>query len=253
MGYSYHRRVVYPTRIHLHTGSTKTVGLEKLINIDEPIVLLTPLKGLGKLKPILLIETKTANSMVLVHPRQQIRNFQLQGAIGTAILILWLGLGLKGAIDAIVVVAIVSSIAVAIAIAKVNRGQENNPQLRGRLLLEQRLFKQSDDWGQRLYQLQKELSSLYRTIQQLRPYDENQLFRIDSLSKHPRELRYFENRYHLLSELIECYLLAKSLIDTSAPIIQLTAEVPLDLREQLSNFAQKIEHLEQEYRLIDQT
>lgn len=249
LGYSNHRRVVYQTRIHLQNGSTKTVGLEKLIDIEEPIVLLTPLKGLGRLKPILLIERKTASPLTLIHPRQQSRKFQLQGAIGTAILIVFLGLALKGTIDAIVFVAIVSGLAVAATITRINRGEEKNLQLRSRLLIEQRLFRRSDDWGQRLSQLHKELSSIYHIIQQLRSYDEKQLFRISSLSKNPEERRYFENRYRILSELVECYLLAKSLIDTSIPIIQLTTEVPLDLNEKLSNFAQKIEYLEREYRM----
>ncbi|WP_299405493.1 hypothetical protein [Acaryochloris sp. IP29b_bin.148] len=249
LGYSYHRRAVYQARIQLDTGATKTVALNKLIKIDEPIVLLTPLKGLGKLKPILLIEKKTANPVILVHPRQNIRKFQLQGAIGAAILIFGLGLALQGAIAAIIVAAIASSFAVAIAIARVHRGGEENPQIRSRLLLEQRLLRQSADWGQRVQQLQKEFSHLYHTIQRLRPYDEDQLFQIDSLSKKPKERRYFENRYHILSELIEYYLLAKSLIDTSVPIIQLTAEIPLDLKAQLSNFDQRIKHLEHEYQV----
>jgi len=246
--YSYRQRVIYQAQLHLQTGSTKTVELEKLINIDEPIVLLTPLKGLGKLKPILLIETKTANSIFLVHPRQHIRKLQLQGAIWTTILTIWLGLSLNGALNTIVVVAVVSSLVVSIAIFRLNRGEENNPQLRSRLFLEQRLLRQSDGWSQRLHQLQKELSNLHRVKQRLLPYSKDQRFRIDSLSKTPRERRYFEDRYHRLSKLVAHYILAKELIDSSIQTIQLTEEVQIDFGNQLIAFTQEIEHLEEQYQ-----
>lgn len=249
LSYSNRHRVVYQARIHLQTGSTKTVALEQQINNSEPVILVTPLKGLGKLKPILLLETENENSHLLIHPRQQVRLLQIQGAIWTAILVLYLGLSLKGAVNAIVIVAMVSSFAVATTISRVSRGAENNPQIRGRLFLEQQLIKHSIDWGQRLYQLEKELSNLQRVNQSLRPYDEKQLFRIDSLSKNPRERRYFEDRYHRLSELIERYQFVKDLIDTNIPIIQLTKEVPLNLVDQFLDLAQEIEYLEEQYRV----
>lgn len=246
--YRYRQQVVYQAQVHLQTGSTKTVELDKLININEPIVLLTPLKGLGKLKPILLIETKTATPIFLVHPRQHIRKLQLQGVIWTTIPIVLLGLSLQGTIDTIVVVAVVSSLVALIAISRLNRGEENNPQLRSRLCLEQQLLRQSDGWDQRLQQLQKELSSLHHVQQRLLPYDENQRFRIDSLSKVPRGRRYFEDRCHRLNKLIKHYILAKDLIDSSIYSIQLTEEVHADLRDQLIEFTQEIEHLEEQYQ-----
>ena len=249
--YSYHHRVVYQAHIHLQTGSTKTVGLDKLLNIDEPIVLLAPFKGLGKLKSILVIETQTASPYFLIHPRQHLRKYQLCGAIWMAILIVWLGLSWQGPMGAIAVVAMISSLAIATAISRVNRGEENTPQIRDRLLLEQRLIKHSDVWGKRLDQLEKELSSLHRINRRLRPYDENQLFRIGSVSKDPRERRHFEDKHRILSDLVGCYLPAKDLIDTSIPIMQLTEEVPLDLKNKLLSFSQKIEHLEKQYQVND--
>lgn len=249
LGYSNHHRVIYNARVHLQTGSIKTVELAKLVGIGAPIVLLTPLKGVGRLNPILLIETNAESTLLLVHPRQKIRKFQLQGAIGTGILIFSLGIVLQGTISAIAGAAIVSSLVVAITVKKIYRGEEKNLKLRDRLLLVQQLLRRSDDWGQRFCQLHTEFSSLYRVTQQLQPYGENQVFEINSLSKYPRERHYFENRYHSLSELIECYLLAKSLVDTSVPEIQSTAEVPLDLNEKLLEFSQKIEYLEQKYRV----
>lgn len=246
--YSNPQRVVYQARIHLQTGSTKTVELAKQLNINEPVILVMPLKGLGRLKPMLLLEIQTISSYFLIHPHQHIRRYQLYGAIVTAVLMIWLGLWLEGAINAIAIMAMVSALAAAIAISRVNRGTETNPQIRDRLLFEQRLLKYSDEWGQRLHHLEEELSKLHRVNQRLLPYDENQLFRIGSLSKDLRERRYFEDRYHRLTELIERYLLAKDLIETSIPIIQLTEEVPLDLWEQLLGFAQEIKHLEEQYQ-----
>lgn len=249
LGYSNHHRVIYQARIHLENGSIKTVELEKLISIGASIILLTPLKGVGRLSPMLLIEMNTKSNMLLVHPRQKICKFQLQGAIVTGILILLLGMVLQGAMTVIVVVASVSSLAVAITVQKIYRGEEKNLQLRDRLLLVQQLLKRSDDWGQRFCQLHTEFSNLYRLTKQLQPDAENHRFEINSLSQHSRECRYFENRYHILSELIECYLLAKSLVDTSVPEIQLTAEVPFDLNDKLLEFSQQIEYLEQKYRV----
>lgn len=245
------QRVVYQARIHLQTGSNKAVKLAKQLNINEPVVLITPLKGLGKLKPMLLLETQSVSSSFLIHPYQHIRKYQLYGAVGTAILIIWLGLLLKVVISVIVVVALVSGLAAASAISRVNRGVENNPQIRDRLLFEQRLLKYSDEWGQRLSQLEEELSTLHRAIQSLLNYDENQLFKISSLSKTPRERHYFEDRYHRLSELIECYVLAEDMIDTSILNIDLTGEVPLDLWDQLLTLAQEIKHLEEQYQVDD--
>lgn len=249
LSYSNPKQVLYQARIHLQTGSIKTVELAKQLNIDEPVVLITPLKGLGKLKPMLLLETQSVRSYFLIHPHQHIHRYQLYGAVGTAILTIWLGLSLEVAISVIVVVALVSGLAVATAISRVNRGVENNPQIRDRLRFEQRLLKYSDEWGQRLHQLEEELSTLHRAIQSLLHYDENQLFRIGSLSKTPRERHYFEDRYRRLSELIECYVLAEDMIDTSILNIDLTGELPLDLWDQLLTLAQEIKHLEEQYQV----
>lgn len=249
LGYSNHHRVIYHARIHLQTGSIKTVDLENLIGTGTSIVLLTPLKGIGRLNPILLIDMNTESTMLLIHPRQQISRFQLQGAIGTGGLIFLLGIVLQGTISMIVIVAILSSLTVALTIKKIFRGKEKNIKLRDRLLLVQLLLRRSDAWGQRFSQLHTEFASLYRVTHQLQPYAKDHMFTINSLSTIPRECRYYENRYHILSELIECYLHAKSLIDTSIPEIQLTAEVPLDLNERLSKFSHKIEYLEQKYRV----
>lgn len=249
LGYSNHHRVIYHARIHLQNGSIKTVELEKLIGIGTSIILLTPLKGVGKLNPILLIETNTEITMLLIHPRQQMHKVQVLSAMATGILILLLGIVLQGSMGAIVAVAMVSSLVVAITIKRIYRGEEKNLQLRHRLLLIQQLLRRSDDWGQRFCQLHSEFSSLYSVTQQLQPYAKNHVFEINSLSTLPRERRYFDNRYHILSELIECYLHAKSLVDTSIPAIQSTAEVPLDLNEKLLEFSQQIEYLEQKYRI----
>lgn len=249
--YSNPQQAVYQARIHLQTGLTKTVELAKQLNIDEPVVLITPLRGLGKLKPRLLIETQSGSSCFLMHPQQYIRRYQLYGAVGIALLITWLGLSLRGTIDVIVVVALVSGLAAAIAVSRVAKGAANNPQICERLRFEQRLLRCSDKWGQRLHELEGESSRLHRVIQRLLPYDESQLFRIGSLSEHLRERRHFEDQYHCLSELIECYVLAKDLIDTSVLDIQLTGEVPLDLWDRLLDFAQEIKHLEEQYQADD--
>ncbi len=246
--FTHGHRDVYQARIQMKTGSTKTVEMEQLIDANILVVVVTPLNGLGKLKPISLIEIQTQHSHLLIHPQQQILKYQSYGAIGIIILVVCLGLSFKGTMDAIFVVAIVCSLAAVAIMSRVYRGRESNPQIRNRLLLEQRLIKQSDHWGEQLQQLEKELSKLHQINQRLLPYDENTLFQISSLSKKPRERQYFENRYHSLSELIECYILAKNLIDTSLPIIQLTEEVPFDLVDQVSDFIQDIQHLESRYR-----
>lgn len=247
--YSNHRRVVYQVRIHLQNGFFKTVGLDHQINIEGPIVLLTPLKGLGRLNPVLLVEAKTGRNFHLIHPRQQIRKFQFRGAIGAAALIVCLGMGLKGTISTIVFGAVVSGIAVSTVIKKIHRGEEKNLQLRDRLLLEQHLLKQSEVWGQRFSKLHQELSILYTITHPLSPDAKHQAFCINALAEHPQEQHYYENRYNMLNELIEHYLLAKSLVDTSVPLMQLTSEVPNDLNDKLIKFAQKIEHLEHEYQV----
>ena len=247
--YSNDHRVIYHARIHLQNGSIKTVELETLIGIGTSIVVLTPLTGIGRLIPILLIEMNTLSTMLLIHPRRQICRFQLQGAIATGVLTFLIGIVLKGAINVIVVGAILSSLAVAITIKKIYRGEEKNIELRDRLLLVQQLLRKSDNWGQRFRQLRTEFSSLYRVTRQLQPYAEDHILERNALATLPKERHYFENRYHILSELIEFYLLAKSLVDTSIPEIQSTAKVPVDLNQKLSDFSQQIEYLEQKYRV----
>lgn len=249
--YSYLQRVVYQARIRLQTGSTKTVELDSLISIGEPIILLTPLKGIGQLKPILLLEKRTRSSYFLIHPQQEIRKYQLYGIILAAMLVISLGIVLQGSLDMIIIAGIVSSLAVATVISRVTRGEEDTPQTRDRLILEQRLIKRSDEWEHRLDQLEKELARLLQLHHTLQPYEETKLFRIDSLSKQPRDRLYFEKRYHLIQELVGCYKVAKDLIDYNVLIIQLTQEVPVDLVDQLLGFTQDIEHLEYQYQIDD--
>ncbi|KAI9132028.1 hypothetical protein [Acaryochloris sp. CCMEE 5410] len=168
--------------------------------------------------------------------------------MATGILIFLIGIVLKGAINVIIVAAILCSLAIAITINKIYRGEEKNVELRDRLLLVQQLLRKSDNWGQRFRQLRTEFSSLYRVTHQLQPYAEDHISKRNALSTLQKKRHYFEKRYHILSELIEYYLLAKSLVDTSIPEIQSTAKVPVDLNQKLSDFSQQIEYLEQKYR-----
>lgn len=245
--FSQGRRNVYQARIKLQTGLIKSVTMRRLINVGIPIVLITPLQGLGKLRPILLIETQTNHSHLLIHPQQQIFKYQLFAVLGITLLVLGLGLSLQVMIGVVVITAIVSSAIAVMGMSRLYRGKEKNTQKRNRLFLEQRLIRQSERWGEKLQKAEAELLKLRQVNQRLLPYDKASVFRISSFSNKPKKRQYFERKYQCLNDLVERYILAKDLIDTSISIIQLTEEVPVDLIEQLSSFAQEIKDLEEQY------
>lgn len=250
LGFSHNRQDIYQARIQMKTGSMKTVEMNQLISANAPIVLVTPLNGLGQLKPISLVELQTNQSHFLLHPQRQLSKYQRYSAIGVSIFVVCVGLSIQSTLAPIIILAVVSGLLVGKLIPKIWRSKQHNSPAKHRLILEQRLIKQSDNWGEKLQQLKIELSKLDQANKRLISYSKDELFHIRSISNKPRKRQYFENKYHRLNELIEHYILAKTLIDTNISIIQLTEEVPIDLIDQLSNFSLKIKHLENRYQSI---
>ncbi|QUY40566.1 hypothetical protein [Acaryochloris marina] len=250
LGFSHNRQDIYQARIQMKTGSTKTVEMNQLISANVPIILVTPLNGLGQLKPISLVELQTNQSHFLLHPQRQLSKYQRYSAIGVSIIVVCVGLSIQSTLAPIIIVVVVSSLLVGKLIPKILRSKKHHSPAKYRLILEQRLIKQSDNWGEQLQQLKIELSKLDQANKRLISYSKDELFHIRSISNKPRKRQYFENKYHRLNELIEHYILAKTLIDTNIAIIQLTEEVPIDLIDQLSNFSLKIKHLDNRYQSI---
>lgn len=250
LGFSHNHQNIYLARIQMRTGSTKTVELDQLIGANIPILLITLASGLGHLQPILLVEVKTKQPHFLPHPQRQFLKCQRYTAIGVSIVGLGIGLSIQGRLASIIIVAVFSSLFVGRFLSKVWRSKTHNPKIQNRLILEQRLIKQSNAWGEQLQQLEIETTKLQQANQRLLPYSQDEFFHIRSISDKPRKRQYFENKYYRLSELIEYYILGKNLIDINIPIIQLTEEVPDDLISQLSNLSSQIKDLEHRYRSI---
>ncbi len=250
LGFSHNQQDIYLARIQMRTGSTKTVETDQLIGANIPIVLLTPVNGLGHLQPISLVEVKTYQSHFLRHPQQQILKYQRYSTIGVSIIVVCLSLSIQGAFAFILIVAVISSLFIGKLISRVLRQKQHYPQTQNRLILEQRLIQQSDNWGEKLQQLELELSKLHQANKQLLSYSEDEVFHVRSISNKPRKRQYFENKYYRLGELIEQYILAKNWIDINIPIILLTEEVPVDLLSQLSKFSSQVKDLENRYQSI---
>lgn len=248
LGFSRNHQNIYLARIQMRTGSIKTVEIDQLIGANIPIILMMPAKGVGHLQPILLVDAKTNQSHFLPHPQRQFLKYQRYTVIGVSIFILCLGLSIWGGLATIIIVAVVGGLLVGNILPRVLRSRQHNSKTQNRLMLEQRLIRQSDAWGEQLQQLEIELTKLHQANKRLLPYSQDEVFHIRSISDKPRKRQYFQSKYYRLSELVECYVLAKNLIDINIPIIQLAEEVPADLISQLSNLSLQIKDLERRYQ-----
>lgn len=238
----------YLAILFIREEKTHRVQLDRDIPPGLNCIALTPLHGLGKHQPILLLDLQTAGAYPLTHPRRLSRRYQLQGALLIAAIAAGIGLELKLPQDLITGMGATSSLLSAYGIARFNHGNERDPKRRTQLLQAQGLLKQSHQLGERIRGLEQELSQSQSLSQQLQA-----LSRRPTVVGQSRETilqrghKVIEGKNAVLQRLIDCCRNSKDLIDVELMAAQLNEQLPDAIDQQLLEYQSEIEKLEEEY------